>query len=67
MFGMLSALWRYRGFVINSIRNEFITGFARSANSFTEGTGTCRPGHAGRRREKSTLTPFLDPIFRVRG
>ena len=46
MFGMLSALWRYRGFVINSIRNEFITGFAHSANSFTEGTGTCRPGCA---------------------
>lgn len=30
MFGMLSALWRYRGFVITSVRNEFVTRFARS-------------------------------------
>ena len=30
MFGMLSALWRYRGFVVSSVRNEFVTRFARS-------------------------------------
>ncbi|MNJ12659.1 Polysialic acid transport protein KpsM [compost metagenome] len=30
MFGMLNGLWNYRGFVVSSIRNEFITRFARS-------------------------------------
>ncbi|WP_417584776.1 ABC transporter permease [Nitrincola sp.] len=30
MFGLLASLWRYRGFVISSIRNEFTTRFARS-------------------------------------
>lgn len=30
MFGLLSSLWRYRGFVSSSIRNEFATRFARS-------------------------------------
>src|SRR5690606_32287585 len=30
MFGLLISLWRYRGFVISSIRNEFATRFARS-------------------------------------
>lgn len=30
MFGLLSSLWRYRGFVVSSIRNEFLTRFARS-------------------------------------
>src|SRR5690606_3208112 len=30
MFGMLLALWRYRGFVLSSIRNEFVSRFARS-------------------------------------
>ncbi len=30
MFGMLAGLWNYRGFVLSSIRNEFVTRFARS-------------------------------------
>lgn len=30
MFGMLLTLWRYRGFVLSSIRNEFVSRFARS-------------------------------------
>lgn len=30
MYGMLSGLWSYRGFVLSSIRNEFVTRFARS-------------------------------------
>lgn len=30
MFALLSSLWRYRGFVFSSIRNEFATRFARS-------------------------------------
>jgi len=30
MLGMFSALWRYRGFVFSSIKNEFVARFARS-------------------------------------
>jgi len=30
MFGMLRSLWHYRGFIASSVRNEFITKFARS-------------------------------------
>lgn len=30
MSGLLLSLWRYRGFVLSSIRNEFVTRFARS-------------------------------------
>lgn len=30
MFGMLSSLWNYRGFILSSIRNEFFARFARS-------------------------------------
>lgn len=30
MFGMLRGLWEYRGFVVSSIRNEFVARFARS-------------------------------------
>ncbi|MBD8481803.1 ABC transporter permease [Pseudomonas coleopterorum] len=30
MLGMLTGLWRYRGFILSSIRNEFITRFSRS-------------------------------------
>lgn len=30
MYGMLKGLWEYRGFIITSIRNEFIARFARS-------------------------------------
>jgi lipopolysaccharide transport system permease protein len=30
MFGMLAGLWGYRGFILSSIRNEFLTRFARS-------------------------------------
>lgn len=30
MLGMFSALWRYRGFVFSSIKNEFVGRFARS-------------------------------------
>jgi lipopolysaccharide transport system permease protein len=30
MFGMLRGLWEYRGFIVSSIKNEFITRFARS-------------------------------------
>jgi lipopolysaccharide transport system permease protein len=30
MFALLISLWRYRGFVLSSIRNEFISRFARS-------------------------------------
>jgi lipopolysaccharide transport system permease protein len=31
MFALLNSLWRYRGFVLTSIRNEFATRFARSS------------------------------------
>lgn len=30
MFGMLHSLWDYRGFILSSIRNEFLARFARS-------------------------------------
>ena len=30
MYGMLRGLWEYRGFIVTSIRNEFIARFARS-------------------------------------
>ncbi|WP_152226989.1 ABC transporter permease [Pseudomonas sp. SCB32] len=30
MFGMLNSLWDYRGFILSSIRNEFVARFARS-------------------------------------
>ncbi|AFO48865.1 ABC transporter permease [Pseudomonas sp. GD03817] len=30
MFGMIKGIWSYRGFIISSIKNEFISRFARS-------------------------------------